>query len=230
MKKLQLHWQILIALIVAILWGFFLTDYVYLIGWMGTLFLRALKMIIIPLIFSSIVTGVANIGDAENLGRLGAKTFGYYLVTTTLAILTGLFFVNILQPGVGAELGFSKMVDGLATAKDSFGDTLINIIPTNIFEALSKGQMLSIIFFALILGFFITKLDKKPGTFYEYNSLNKAPLDCRTIHFANDSSVNYDRPAFVEYPLLFVCFRRASIYNLINLEISCSLIPISFTI
>ncbi len=162
MKKLQLHWQILIALVVAILWGFFLTDYVYLIGWMGTLFLRALKMIIIPLIFSSIVTGVANIGDAENLGRLGAKTFGYYLVTTTLAILTGLFFVNTLQPGVGAELGFSKMVDGLSTAKESFGDTLINIIPTNIFEVLTNGSILPIIFFAIIFGFFITKVNEKP--------------------------------------------------------------------
>ncbi len=162
MRKLQLHWQILIALIVAILWGFFLTDYVYLIGWMGTLFLRALKMIIIPLIFSSIVTGVANIGDAENLGRLGAKTFGYYLVTTTLAILTGLFFVNILQPGVGVNLGDAKIVDGLSSAKDSFGDTLINIIPTNIFEVLTNGSILPIIFFAILFGFFITKVDAKP--------------------------------------------------------------------
>ncbi len=162
MRKLQLHWQILIALIVAILWGFFLTDYVYLIGWMGTLFLRALKMMIIPLIFSSIVTGVANIGDAENLGRLGAKTFGYYLVTTTLAILTGLFFVNILQPGVGANLGDAKIVDGLSSAKDSFGDTLINIIPTNIFEVLTNGSILPIIFFAILFGFFITKVDDKP--------------------------------------------------------------------
>ena len=162
MKKLQLHWQILIALIVAILWGFFLADYVYLIGWMGTLFLRALKMVIIPLIFSSIVTGVANIGDADNLGRLGAKTFGYYLVTTTLAILTGLFFVNILQPGVGANLGDAKMVEGLSSAKDSFGDTLINIIPTNVFEVLTNGSILPIIFFAILFGFFITKVDEKP--------------------------------------------------------------------
>lgn len=164
MKKLELHWQILIALLVAILWGLFLTDYVYLIDWMGVLFLRALKMIIIPLIFSSIVTGVANIGDAENLGRLGAKTFSYYIVTSTLAILTGLFFVNILQPGVGAELGFSKMVEGLSTAKDSFGDTIINIIPTNIFNDFANGNVLPIIFFAILLGYFITRIDNKPKT------------------------------------------------------------------
>ncbi len=162
MKKIQLHWQILIALVLAILWGFFLTDYVYLIEWMGVLFLRALKMIIIPLIFSSIVTGVANIGDAENLCRLGFKTFAYYLTTSTLAILTGLFFVNLFQPGVGAVLGFTKMVDGLSTARDSFGDILINIIPTNIFSVLTDGKILPIIFFAILFGFFITKIDSKP--------------------------------------------------------------------
>lgn len=162
MKKIQLHWQILIAFAIAIIWGLFLTDYVQYVSWMGTLFLRALKMIIIPLIFSSIVTGVANIGDGENLGRLGGKTFGYYIVTSTLAILTGLFFVNVFQPGVGAELGFSKMVEGLSTAKDSFGDTLINIIPTNIFEVLTNGKILPIIFFAILLGFFITRIDEKP--------------------------------------------------------------------
>jgi Na+/H+-dicarboxylate symporter len=162
MKKIQLHWQILIALVLAILWGVLLTDYVYLVEWMGVLFLRALKMIIIPLIFSSIVTGVANIGDAENLGRLGIKTFGYYLTTSALAIITGLFFVNLLKPGVGAELGFSKMVDGLSTARDSFGDILINIIPTNIFEALTNGNILPIIFFAMLFGFFITRIESKP--------------------------------------------------------------------
>ncbi len=162
MKKLQLHWQILIAFAIAIIWGLFLTDYVQYVSWMGTLFLRTLKMIIIPLIFSSIVTGVANIGDGGSLGRLGGKTFGYYLVTTTFAILTGLFFVNVFQPGVGAELGFSKMVDGLSSAKDSFGDTLINIIPTNIFEALTNGKILPIIFFAILLGYFITRIDEKP--------------------------------------------------------------------
>ena len=162
MKKIQLHWQILIALFIAILWGLFLTEYTYLVDWMGVIFLRALKMIIIPLIFSSIVTGVANIGDAENLGRLGIKTFSYYIVTSTLAIVTGLFVVNIIKPGVGAELGFSKMIDGLSTAKDSFGDTILNIIPLNIFNDFANGNVLPIIFFAILFGYFITRIDEKP--------------------------------------------------------------------
>ncbi len=146
MKKIKLHWQILIALVIAIFYGVVFTEYVGYISWMGDLFLRALKMIIVPLIFTSIVTGVANIGNAENLGRLGLKTFGYYLLTTTFAILTGLIFVNILQPGVGADLGFSQEVEGLATAKESFGDTILNIIPTNIFGAFAGGKILGIIF------------------------------------------------------------------------------------
>jgi len=162
MKKIQLHWQILIALLIAILWGLFLTDYVYLVDWMGVLFLRTLKMIIIPLIFSSIITGVANIGDAENLGRLGIKTFSYYTITSTFAILTGLFFVNIFQPGVGAELGFSKMVEGLSNAKESFGDIIIKIIPLNIFNDFANGNVLPIIFFAILFGYFITRIDEKP--------------------------------------------------------------------
>jgi len=164
MKKLELHWQILIALVLAILYGFVLTDYVYLVGWMGVIFLRALKMIIIPLIFSSIITGVASIGNAENLGRLGAKTFVYYLTTTVLAILTGLVFVNIIKPGVGAELGLSKMLDELPATQNSFSDTLINIIPTNLFEVMTQGKILPIIFFAILFGFFITQVNEKPKT------------------------------------------------------------------
>ena len=81
MLKIKLHWQILIALILAVFYGLFLTDYAYLVTWMGELFLRALKMIIIPLILTSIVSGVTSIGDAQNLGRLGLKTIIYYIST-----------------------------------------------------------------------------------------------------------------------------------------------------
>ena len=128
---------------------------------MGTLFLNALKMIIIPLILSSIISGVANIGDANNLGRLGLKTFGYYILTSTLALLTGLFFVNLLKPGTGADLGFTETVEGLSTAKESFGQTLLNIVPKNIFEAMVDNKMLSLIFFAILFGFFITRTQTK---------------------------------------------------------------------
>lgn len=119
-------------------------------------------MIIIPLILLSIASGVASVGNADNLGRLGLKTMGYYILSTLAAIITGFFLVRLIKPGVGADLGFKTPVENLSAVTESFGSTLINIIPSNIFEALMKGQMLSIIFFAILFGFFITKVDEKP--------------------------------------------------------------------
>jgi Na+/H+-dicarboxylate symporter len=149
---------------VAILIGLYLTEYVEYITWMGDLFLRALKMIIVPLILSSIVSGVANLGSGESLGRLGIKTLTYYLSTSTFAIIVGLLFVNLLQPGVGSDLGLSKSIEELAVTKQSFGDTLLKIVPENIFDSFLQGDMLSIIFFSIIFGYFITKVDKKYST------------------------------------------------------------------
>lgn len=157
MKKIQLHWQILIALIIGVLYGLYFPDQVIYISWMGDIFIRALKMVIVPLILSSIISGVANIGTAESLGRLGLKTIIYYISTSTIAILTGLFFVNIIKPGVGADLGFSQVVEGLDITRDSFWITMLKIIPTNIFESFANGRMLSIIFFSVLFGYFITK-------------------------------------------------------------------------
>jgi len=128
------------------------------ISWMGDLFMRALKMIIVPLILTSIISGVANVGTADNLGRLGVKTMLYYMLTSTLAILVGLFFVNIIKPGVGIDVGLSNSVENLNIAKLSFSETLMNIVPTNIFKAFTEGNMLSIIFFAILFGYFITKV------------------------------------------------------------------------
>ena len=156
MKKIELHWQILIAIILAILYGLFLSDYVKYVSWMGDIFMKSLKMVVAPLILTSIASGVANIGSSGNLGKLGLKTIAYYLLTSVLAITTGILMVNFIQPGTGADLGLVQEVEGLSIATESFGDTLVNIIPKNIFEALVENQMLSIIFFALLVGFFIT--------------------------------------------------------------------------
>ncbi|MCD4771844.1 MAG: dicarboxylate/amino acid:cation symporter [Bacteroidales bacterium] len=164
MKKLQLHWQILIALFLAVLFGIFFKDHVKYIAWMGEIFLRALKMIIVPLIFTSIVSGITNIGNAKNLGRLGFKTILYYMSTSLLAIITGLFLVNIIKPGIGADLSLKQAVD-LEVTSNTISQTLINIIPDNIFSAFSHNtQMLSVIFFAFLFGFFITRINKKPQT------------------------------------------------------------------
>ncbi len=156
--KLKLHWQILIGLALGVLCGAFLKEYVRYIAWMGDLFLRGLLMIVIPLILSSLISGVTNIGTAEKLGKIVMKTFAFYMFTTLLAIVTGLFLVNLIKPGVGADLGFSQKIEALESVERSFGDTLIHIVPTNIFKAFAENEMLATIFVAILMGYFIMKL------------------------------------------------------------------------
>lgn len=158
MKKIALHWQIFIGLFAGILFGYFFPEQVQWVSWMGTVFLKFLKMIIIPLLLFSVMSGIINVGNPAGLGRLGLKTIGYYLGTSLAAICTGLFMVNIMKPGVGADLGFNQPVEGLAAAGDDFGKTLMNIIPENIFMAMANGDMLSVIFVAILLGVFATQL------------------------------------------------------------------------
>jgi Na+/H+-dicarboxylate symporter len=160
MLKLKLHWQILIAFILAIILGITIPEQSGYVRWLGDLFLRALKMIIVPLVFASITTGVANIGDAKNLGRIGIKTFSYYILTSLLAIVTGLFLVNMIKPGIGADLGFKMSIPEMAGTTGSISDILMRMIPTNIFQALYNSDMLAIIFFAILIGYFITQLQK----------------------------------------------------------------------
>jgi Na+/H+-dicarboxylate symporter len=158
MLKIKLHWQILIALIIGVIYGLLFTNYVQYVTWMGELFLRALKMIIVPLIVTSIVSGVTNIGDAQNLGRLGLKTFTYYISTSLFAIVTGLILVNLIQPGVGVDIGLKKEVPELAASSGDLWEIIMRMVPTNIFEALASADMLAIIFFSILVGFFITRV------------------------------------------------------------------------
>lgn len=160
--SIPLHYWIILTLILGGFFGYFFPDATRFTNWIGDVFLRSLNMIIIPLILCSIITGVAGIGSSGNLGRLGFKTLSYYILSTLTAIITGFALVSIIKPGVGADLGFIMPVDNLSGASDNFGQTLINIVPANIFEAMMKGQMLSIIFFALLFGFFMTRIDEKP--------------------------------------------------------------------
>jgi len=160
--SLPLHYQILIALIAGGLFGYWFPSATIYTNWAGDIFLRALNMIIVPLILFSISSGVASVGGSSNLGRLGLKTLGFYVISTLVAIVTGFFFVSVIKPGTGAELGFTVDVENISAATDNFGQTLIKIIPSNIFEALVQGQMLAIIFFAVLFGFFLTRINEKP--------------------------------------------------------------------
>ncbi len=159
--SIPLHYLIVITLIAGGFFGYFFPEATNYTNWIGVVFLRGLNMVIVPLILTSIITGVASVGSGGNLGRLGLKTMSFYVLSTLLAIITGFVLVKTIQPGVGAELGFKVPVEDITVASESFGDTLINIVPTNIFESLMEGQMLSIIFFSILFGFFITKVNDK---------------------------------------------------------------------
>lgn len=163
MKKIRikLHWQIFIALVLGVVFGLYLKEYVDWVEWIGEVFLRGLKMIIIPIILTSIISAIANIGSAGNIGRLGLKTIIYYITTSILAILTGLVLVNLIRPGEGAELGLIIDVEGFALEEKSLGQTFIEMIPVNIFRAIVEGKMLSIILFAFLFGFVITQINNK---------------------------------------------------------------------
>ncbi|MFO7827489.1 MAG: dicarboxylate/amino acid:cation symporter [Bacteroidales bacterium] len=161
MKKLALHWQILIAFIIAILFGIFLKDQVQYVSWMGDIFLRMLKMIVIPLVLSSIISGIANIGGDGNFGKLGLKTIGYYLMTSVFAITTGLFLVNLIKPGVGMDITSISIDETISIERPALSDIFINIVPENIFQAMATNDFLAVIFFAILAGIYISKLDKK---------------------------------------------------------------------
>lgn len=128
------------------------------------IFLALLKMLIVPIVLTSIITGVASVGSMGGLKRLGLKTFAYYMATSLLAIFLGQILVNVVRPGDGATLGLSPAVEAGAVQGDFIG-VIKRMVPTNVGASLTdNGAMLSIIFFALIFGFFVTQTKEPHGS------------------------------------------------------------------
>jgi Na+/H+-dicarboxylate symporter len=124
---------------------------------LGDIFLRFLRMAIMPLIIASIVSGVISVGNRKNLGILGAQTFGYYIVSSLMAILTGQILVNLFEPGVGASIRLEETPDRIPAMERGIGDILVNIIPENPFQSLAEGAVLPVIFFSILFGYFVTR-------------------------------------------------------------------------
>ena len=131
------------------------------IDWIGIIFLRALKMLVIPLIITSIVSGIVNIGTGKNLGRLGLKTISYYIFTSIAAILTGLLFVDVFKPGEGVNISGIESMSETGFQHKTLKEILIEIVPDNIFKSLQNNDLLSIIFISVLAGIFITRLNKR---------------------------------------------------------------------
>jgi proton glutamate symport protein len=157
----KLHWQILIAMGIAIPFGSLTgPDGAAAVGWMGELFLRLLKMVVVPLILFSIVTGVTGVGTLRGVGRVGLKTVAYYLVTSALAILVGLVLANAIHPGDANLVGLAGEPEGIAAEAPSLKDLLFRMVPENPIEDMvytdddpARGpNILGMIFFAVLFG------------------------------------------------------------------------------
>lgn len=177
-KKLGLTTQIFIALIVGAIVGIVINSFfididavndVLVSGFfyvIGQGFINLMKMLVVPLVFCSIVCGAAAIGDTKTLGSVGVRTIVFYLCTTMLAVAVALGVAKIINPGIGLDMSAVEnakvAVDSSSTSTDvTMVDTILNIIPTNPIASLANGEMLQIIFFALIIGVILAKLKDK---------------------------------------------------------------------
>ncbi|MGB5166586.1 MAG: dicarboxylate/amino acid:cation symporter [Woeseiaceae bacterium] len=183
MRKLALHWQILISIFVAVIVGYlvnlnttddfvpniFGVEVIAILSYIGKLFLNALKMIIVPLVTSSIIVGVAGIGSGGKIGALGGKTLLFYVSTTLAAILVGLLVINVVNPGIADGKPAGELLaleappaDLMETISDKdasdVAEVFLRMVPENIFKAAADGQMLGLIFFAILFGFFMSHL------------------------------------------------------------------------
>ncbi|MGG5253651.1 cation:dicarboxylate symporter family transporter [Neobacillus sp. SM06] len=171
MKKISLAWQIFIGLVLGIIVGAFFYGNPQVETYLspiGNIFLRLIKMIVVPIVISSLVVGVAGAGDMKSLGKLGGKTILYFEIITTVAIVIGLLTANVFHPGSGVDRTqliksdiSSYVSTEKTTASHSKIDTFVNIVPTNIVQALANGDMLAIIFFSVMFGLGVAAIGEK---------------------------------------------------------------------
>ena len=163
----SLYIQVLLAIVAGILLGHFYPDFATQLKPLGDGFIRLIKMMIAPIIFCTIVTGIAGMQDTKKVGRVGLKALIYFEIVTTLALITGLVVINILKPGAGMHIDIasldSKVVEGYITQSKSQTalDFILNIIPENIVNALSNNNLLQVLFFAVLMGFALSKIKEK---------------------------------------------------------------------
>lgn len=176
--KLSLACQIFIALILGIFIGAFLHNQPAHKEWFlvnalipaGDIFIHLIKMIVVPIVISTLIVGIAGIGDAKKLGRIGLKTIIYFEIITTIAIIVGITLANVFQPGSGIDMSTLATVDISKyentteqiknNTKNGIANIIISLIPTNIFAVVAKGDMLPIIFFSVFFGLGLSALPK----------------------------------------------------------------------
>lgn len=184
MKKLALHWKIIIGMVLGVVYGLIANQ----LGWVdftndwikpwGKIFVNLLKLIAVPLVFASLIKGVASLSDISKLSRIGGKTIAIYLVSTVIAVTIGLLLVNTVKPGEGFDKdsiskteqiqeGTNKKIEAAENVKDEGPlKFLVDIVPTNIFESASNNRnMLQVIFFAILFGIALVMLPNEKTTY-----------------------------------------------------------------
>ncbi len=174
-RKISLPMQVIIALVLGVVVGLLLFGQDNVANYIkpfGDVFLNLIKMIIIPIVFCALALSISNLGDSKKIGSYGWKAILYFEIITTIAIGLGLIIGNLFKPGAGLDPDklpkgdISKYQSSASAAEQStygnhFIDTIVNIVPTNIFEALTKGELLPIIFFAVFFGLGLAAIGEK---------------------------------------------------------------------
>ncbi len=154
---MKLWQQVVFALILGTIFGIFLPDYAGYVKPLGTLFLRMIKMVIVPMIFFSLVSGITSMSDPSSLGRVGLKATIAFLATTCCAVLFGLLVAVVMQPGKGVHIDFGQNANKIVQ-KFYLEEFLIEIIPENIIQAFAENNILQVVFFAIFTGVCINNL------------------------------------------------------------------------
>lgn len=174
-RRISLPMQVIIALVLGVIVGLLLYGHDEIANYIkpfGDVFLNLIKMIVIPVVFCSLALSISNVGESKTVGRYGFKTILYFEIITTIAIGLGILFANIFKPGKGLDpdklpKGDISTYESSAKAAESstygnhFIDTIVNIVPQNLFEALTSGELLPIIFFAVFFGVALSAIGKK---------------------------------------------------------------------
>ncbi|GIO00450.1 C4-dicarboxylate transport protein [Brevibacillus halotolerans] len=164
MKILKnLTFQVITGVILGIIVGFIFPEFGAKLKVLADVFIKMIKMVIPPIVFFTIVHGIAGMGDMKKVGRIGGKALLYFEIVTTLALAIGIFVVNIIKPGVGIDTSKAASTDiskytSSATESGSFLDFLVNIVPDNVEGAMAKGELLPILFFAVLFGISLTAM------------------------------------------------------------------------
>ncbi|TSA16279.1 dicarboxylate/amino acid:cation symporter [bacterium] len=159
--KLSLTQWIFVGMGVGLLVGWLAPEFAVNLRPFSTVFLRLIKSIVAPLIFATLVVGIAGHGDLKQVGRMGVKAIVYFEVVTTIALVIGLVVVNVIKPGVGATLHAAEGMGDLVAKKQTFGDVLTHVFPQSFFEAAANGEVLQVVVFTLIFSIALAMVAKE---------------------------------------------------------------------